>query len=207
MKFGDYANSYSTTSNDQNKNMETGKIYPVASLDINVKNDLRRSHFILGNTEPNYNTIFKSEFFNKYDLKDKNAISSKSIEKELRKHSYILGNDVPDYKSETQAKYIAPIGYNLTNENKISSHELQKSHYVFGNYNDPWGTTSQASYYPKEFLTKKYTKDISRTNFVLGEDRTDFRSVSQDVFVPHKYIKNNEMNEISQDLRSKILFI
>jgi hypothetical protein len=193
---------------DQSKNIENGKVYPVASLDINVKNDLRKSHFIFGNSDPNFNTMSRTEYYNKTDLKDKNAISSKSIEKQLRNHNYVLGNDVPDYKSEAHANYIAPVGSHLRNENKISTHELQKSHYMFGNNSDPWATTSQASFYPKDTMqNKKFTKDTSKTNFILGEDRPDFKSVSQQTFIHHKYTKNNEINEISQDLRSNLFFI
>jgi hypothetical protein len=202
-KLGDYNSTYNTTTMDHNKNIEKGNVQAVANLDINVKNDLRKSHFILGNFEPSYNTIFRQEYYNKSDLKDNSAVNSKTIEKQLRSHNYVLGSDKPDYKSETQAKYTVPIGGQMRNEHKISTHELQKSHYVFGNNYDPWATTSQASYCPKEMQMKKFTKDLTRTNFVFGEDRPDFKSVNQETFVPHKSTRRNEIKELSQDLRSK----
>jgi hypothetical protein len=201
-KFGDFKNSYHTTTSDQNKEIEVGRARSVATLDESVKNDLRRSHFILGNHEPNYNTMFRSEFFNKSDLKDHSMINSKTIEKALRNHNYVLGNDKPDYKSETQAKYITPNGSYFSQEKKISTGELQKSHYIFGNNHDPWTTTTQSSYYAKDLQAKKITKDLTRTNFVLGEDNPDFKSVHQNTFVPHQYSKREESKELAADLRS-----
>lgn len=93
---------------DQNKKMEGGRSYSVAQLDPNLKNDLRRSHFILGNFEPSYKTVFNSEFYNKSDMNSNDKSKAANIERTLRSHNYVLGSDKPDYKSETQAKYIAP---------------------------------------------------------------------------------------------------
>ena len=205
-KLGDYKNGYHTSTADQNKEIEGGRARSIATLDESVKNDLRRSHFILGNHEPNYNTIFRSEFFNKSDLKDHSMTNAKTIEKSLRNHNYVLGNDKPDYKSETQAKYITPSGSFFSQEKKISTGELQKSHYIFGNNQDPWATTTQCSYYPKELQAKKFTKDLTRTNFVLGEDNPDFKSVHQGTYVPHQATRSYVSQELAADLRSKIIF-
>ena len=205
-KLGDFKNSYHTTTSDQNKEIEVCRARPVATLDESVKNDLRKSHFILGNHESNYNTIFRTEFFNKSDLKDNSMTNAKTIEKALRNHNYVLGNDKPDYKSETQAKYITPGGSYFSQEKKISTGELQKSHYIFGNNHDPWTTTTQSSYYAKDMQAKKHTKDLTRTNFILGEDNPDFKSVHQNTFVPHQYSKRNESKELADDLRSKFKF-
>ncbi len=202
-KLGDHKNLYSTSTMDQNKRIENGTYQPIASLDANVKNDLRRSHFTLGNFEPNYNTMFRSEYYDKNGIKDNSGLNSKMIEKQLRNHNYVLGNDKPDYKSETAAKYTAPSNY-VRNVQGISTHELQKSHYVFGNNNDPWATTSQAAYYPKEIMTKKITKNSGKTHFAFGEDKPDFTSMHHETFVPHELSRQGNINkEYAQDLRSK----
>ena len=205
-KLGDYKNQYLTSTGDHNKEIEGGRARSVATLDPSVMADLRSSHFTLGNFQPEYNTIFRSEFYNKTDLKDKSTVNSKTIERQLRKQNYVLGNDVPDYKSETQAKYAMPIMTNFRNEKKISSSELQKSHCVFGNDQDAWQTTSQSSYFAKDIQNKKFTKDLTRTNFTFGQDNPDFKSSNQQTYVPHQYCKNNDLKDLSKDLRSNYIF-
>lgn len=201
-KLGDYKNPYSTTNMEQNKNISKGS-HPIATLDQNLKNDLRSSHFILGNSEPSFKTISQSEFYDKSKLKDNPDVNFKAIEKGLRSHNYVLGDDKPDYKSETQAKYIAP-QYSGIPKQHISTQELQRSHYNFGNYNDPWVTTQQASYYPKEAAVKFYSKNLTKTNFILGDTNPTFKSVSQETFVPHQIEKSNINKDLAQDLRSKL---
>jgi len=189
---------------EQNKRIENGINRPIASLDLNVKNDLRNSHFIVGNFEPSYNTVFRSEFYNKSNIKDNSVINLKTIEKQRRGHNYILGSDKPNYKSETQDNFTAPTpkGFQTQDEHKISTHELQKSHYMFGNSNDCWSTTAQSSYYPKEIRSKKITNDTTRTNFILGQDKPGFKSVSQEIFVPHQAVTRNDIKEAASNLRS-----
>jgi hypothetical protein len=134
---------------DQNKNIDGTKTYSVAKLDDALKNDLRKSHFIFGNDAPKYQTISQQEFNDKSGLKYNGRADAHEIERSLRSHNYILGTDKPNYKSETQDKYIAPNMDNCRQAQKVSTHELQKSHYVFGTNPDVWNTTSQAAFYPK----------------------------------------------------------
>jgi hypothetical protein len=49
---------------------------------------------------------------------------------------------------------------------------------------------------------KRFTKDLTKTNFKLGEDQPDFKSVSQNTYVPHNYRPDKENKELSMDLRS-----
>jgi hypothetical protein len=51
--------------------------------------------------------------------------------------------------SETQDKYTTPSMDNSLQAQRISTQELQKSHYVFGTNKDPWNTTNQSTYGPK----------------------------------------------------------
>ena len=107
-KLGDYRNPYSTTTNEQNKNIQNKRSMTVATLDEGLKNDLRSSHFILGNFDSHYQTISQQEFYDKSRQGGPGGVDFKNIEKGLRSHNYVLGNDKPDYKSETQAKYVTP---------------------------------------------------------------------------------------------------
>jgi hypothetical protein len=52
---------------------------------------------------------------------------------------------------------------------------------------------------------KRFTKDLTRTNFVLGEDRPDFKSVHHNTYIPHNYRPDKENKELSMDLRSNLL--
>lgn len=149
-KLGDYANPYTTTTMEQNKLIEGKGPRVVASLDNKLKEDLRKSHFQFGNFNPNYNTVSKSEFYNKSGIKNDAKTQFTEIERSLRSHNYVLGSDKPDYKSETSAKYTKPdVLITDKGAQTISTEELQKSHYNFGNNNDSWTTTQQLSYYPK----------------------------------------------------------
>ncbi len=201
-KFGDYKTGYNTSLMEQNKEVENGRARSVAVLDPKVKNDLTRSHFILGNSDSSYSTVFRTEFYNKGLNKQDKALNSKTIEKSLRSHNYVLGNDVPDYKSETQAKYVLPKGYTSQSEKKISSVELQNSHYIFGTNENHWTTTANSSYYPKSMSNQRVLKDNTKNSLVLGEYRNDFKSVHHETFVPHQITKHNESKGLSQDLRS-----
>ena len=57
---GDDKNPYQTTSMEQSKQIFDQSAKP-AFLDENIRADLRRSHFIFGNNEPNYITQTQRE--------------------------------------------------------------------------------------------------------------------------------------------------
>jgi hypothetical protein len=149
-KLGDHSSGYATTQQDMNKNIDGTKTFQIAKLDDALKNDLRKSHFIMGNHEPVYQTIFQQEYFDKSKRNQNKAADSENIEKALRSHNYILGSDKVVYKSETQEKYIAP-KLNEKAQQKISTHELQQSHYKFGTSSESWATTSQINFGPKVY--------------------------------------------------------
>jgi hypothetical protein len=136
---------------DQNKNMD-GKPRAVAKLEEGLLNDLRKSHFIFGNDNPRFQTISQQEYNDKTGLHNNDRADAHRIERSLRSHNYVLGTDKPAYKSETQDKYTAPSMDNSRQAQKISTHELQKSHYVFGTNPDSWNTTTQAAFGPKVFF-------------------------------------------------------
>jgi hypothetical protein len=45
---------------------------------------------------------------------------------------------------------------------------------------------------------------LTKTNFVLGEEKPDFKSVNQNTFTKHQLIANPVNKELVQDLRSKM---
>ena len=185
--FGDSKNPYITTAMLQNKDIENGGRFP-PQLDEEAKNDLRRNHFVFGNAKPNFETTFRTEFYDKSKLLPKDDLNSKNIEKMLRAHNYNFGDDKPNYLSETAARFTKPnINPLEDNKNRISNQLLQQSHYVFGNSTDPWNTTQKRSYTPKVSDGERFNKNLTSTNFKLGDDKPNLKSVNHEVFVEHPY--------------------
>lgn len=196
---GDYRNNYHTSTNEQNKNVNPNG-QPVAALNQELKNDLRKSHFILGNydkvTNPTYQTNYTNRNVQGNQYKDLSEIG-----KSLRKHSHVLGDNRIEYRSEMQSKFINP---ETTGKQQqvVSTAELQKSHYVFGSRNEPWATTTQLSYGPKEVDSKLYSKNLTKTNFILGDNKMPLKSVSHQTYVHHPNQGFSQKNkELSEDLR------
>jgi hypothetical protein len=171
----------------QNKDIENaGKCNP--QLDEEAKNDLRRNHFVFGNAKPNFETTFRTEFYDKSNLLPKEDLNSKNIEKMLRAHNYEFGDDRPNYISETADRFRKPnINPKEDNKNKISTQLLQQSHYVFGNSNDPWNTTQKRSYTPKVSDQDKFKKNLTQTNFKFGDDKPQKKSMYNEAYIEHPY--------------------
>ena len=169
----------------QNKDIETaGRCNP--QLDEEAKNDLRRNHFVFGNAKPDFETTFRTEFYDKSKLLPKDDLNSKNIEKMLRAHNYEFGDDKPNYLSETAERFTKP-EINPKEENKISTQLLQQSHYVFGNSTDPWNTTQKRSYTPKIADNDKYKKNLMKTNFKFGDDKPNLKSMNSEAYIEHPY--------------------
>ena len=137
-------------------------------------------------------------------------IDFKNVERGLRATNYVLGDEKPDYISETAAKFTKPVllpGDRMNPENKISTAQLQQSHYVFGTNKEPWVTTQQLSFGPKKVEQKLYSKNLTKTNFILGEDEPTLKSVNQETFVKHPISVNPINKELANDLRSKSILI
>ena len=201
-KLGDDKNPYLTTSMIQNRDIEN--CGPCNSaLDENAKNDLRKSHFNLGNNKPNFETTFRSEYYDKSQLLPKDNINSKNIEKMLRAHNYEFGDDKPNYISEAADRYTKPkINPNDIAQNRISNQLLQKSNYQFGNNNEPWNTTQKRSYTPKYSENDKTNPDLVKTNFILGDDKPDFKSINSQTYKSHPYQFVPVDKNLINDLRS-----
>lgn len=196
---GDFRNTYITTNNEQNKNVDS-KVKIVTTLNDSLKNDLRKSHFILGNYQSNFISCSKNDYLLKNNENSNKDLGN--LGKALRRHSHVMGDCKMEYRSEMNSKFINP---NTSGKQKqiVSTVELQKSHYVFGSSQDPWITTSQLGFGPQKVLDLKlYSKNLTKTNFILGDDHLPIKSVSHQTFVPHKYEGYSQKNkELSSDLR------
>ena len=201
-KLGDDKNQYQTSSMAQNDGIENAGLC-TNPLNQQVKNELRKSHFVFGNFDPNYNTTFRSEYYDKSKALPRSYSDFQSIERKLRSQNFEFGTDKPDYLSETAAKYIIPKLDNENNkQNKVSTALLQQSHYVFGTSNVNWNTTHRREFTPKKADNQKYTKDLTRTNFILGDDKPTIKSVNEEVYIRHPLQSNNMDKKLLNDLRS-----
>ena len=201
-KLGDDKNPYETTSMVQNRDIENAPRCP-SLLDENAKNDLRKSHFNLGNNRPDFETTFRAEYYDKSNLLPKDNVDSKNIEKMLRAHNYEFGDDKPNYLTEHLDRYTKPeINPNDLNQNKINNQLLQKSNYHFGSNNEPWNTTQKRSYTPKYAENDKANNDLSKSNFVFGDDKPDFKSINNETYksLPYSYVPVDQ--NLVKDLRS-----
>lgn len=184
---------------EQSRNIQSAG-YRAVSLDQKVKDDLRKSHFIFGNNDPSYKTTSQQTFYDKTKMHNVLNVDFKGVERGLRATNYVLGDDRPDYVSETQDKFRIPKETDRVGQ-KVSTAQLQQSHYVFGNCTDPWVTTQQVSFGPKKVEQKYYTKNLTKTNFILGDAEPTLKSVNQETFVKHPLISNQANKELANDLR------
>ena len=205
LKLGDDTLAYSTTTGDQSKEILNKGNIP-AALSQEAKDDLRRSHFYLGNFPPEFQTQSQREFYDKSNRNPKDNVDFKGIERKLRQTNYKLGDSQPDYISETRDRFKQPDLSLIkpVEQQKISTAELQKSHYTFGTNPNSWITTQQASYVPKKVVTKPLDLELTKTHFIFGEDKPTLQSVNQETYIKHPIVVNNVNKELASDLRSKI---
>ena len=199
---GNYFPSYSTTAAEQNTRISTGK-FQVAKLESKLKNDLRDSHFSFGNFPRSLLTNNQLDFNNKSGY-DKNSSNLSFDPKTLRSHNHKLGYDNIEYISETQSRFSKPSNSkDLAYGKNISTAELQQCHYKFGNDTNNFQTTSQLSFTPKDVGVKLMTKDLTKTNFILGSESAPLQSSSSSSYVKHHVTQRSQENkELSNDLRN-----
>ncbi len=102
---GKHPNNFVTTSMSQNMDLEARrKDFKMVHLDETLKNELRTSHFLMGNSTPSYQTAFQSHY---YPMNSgHNAAVMFNPHKPM---GHKMGNDKVDYNSETHVKYVAPV--------------------------------------------------------------------------------------------------
>jgi hypothetical protein len=79
-----------------------------------IKQELSKSHFSLGNFAPTYCSESQKQYFDKTAFRDENTRNANVIGPTLRKTNYSLGNDKPEYLSETALKYKLPLQSSLS---------------------------------------------------------------------------------------------
>jgi hypothetical protein len=82
------------------------KDFKMVHLDENLKNELRKSHFIIGNSNPNYITTFNSQFKDKGFISDN--LNNKNITANNRGYKNIFGTERVIYTSESHNKFNNP---------------------------------------------------------------------------------------------------
>lgn len=196
LNLGEYPISYTTTAQDQNNSISKLHHYERTGLDENLKNDLRKSHFILGQQETNYQSESKKEFTEKKILKP-----LKFDNNTLRSHSYNLGNDSVNYVTETHEKFISPI-VNKSHHVTAVNQSLQHVNYKLGNDSNEWTTSLQSSYFPKTVRREKLNDELKKSKIIMGDDKNDIKSTNQQMFQPYKYQKVNQLVALKHDLTS-----
>ena len=201
-KLGDDPNLYQTTLMAQSDGIENAGPCKSA-LDEEAKNNLRKSHFVIGNFDPEYNTKYRSEYYDKSSMIPRDNLDTKLIERRLRSQNYNFGNEKTDYLTEMASKYTKPI---IDPKNRlkqsVSTSDLQQSHYVFGTQGANWNTTHRVSYTPKKADVELQHKNLIKTNFILGDEEPTLKSVNQEVYVRHPLVSNPLNKELIEDLRS-----
>ena len=95
----------------QNANLEARrKDFRMVHMDDNLKNELRKSHFLFGNFNTNYNSAFQSD----YQQKKSVGNFDKNYENVNKKVSHKMGSDKVAYMSESHNKFISPSEMNKT---------------------------------------------------------------------------------------------
>ena len=192
-----------TTSMLQNKQVTENPKVP-STLDQALKNDLRKSHFNLGNNIPNYETTFNSEFYDKSKSLPKKDKNFEDMGKSLRSLNYEFGDDKPDYISETKFRFSQPkINPEERLQNKISNQLLQKSNHNFGNDKEPWNSSNQRAFTPK-YIPEEEKKNINlvKTNFILGDTKPDYNTINIQTYksFPCQFVPVNK--DLLKDLQA-----
>lgn len=81
--------------------------------------------------------------------------------------------------------------------------ELRNSHIVFGKENVPYKTVQSASYNQKPInpFERVQNKEITKTNFILGDHRPDYQTLNQQFYTEQPYSKNTLAEETKRELR------
>ena len=86
--------------------------------------------------------------------------------------------------------------------------ELRNSHIVFGKENVPYKTIQNCSYgaVPANNFERVQNKEITKTNFILGDYRPDYQTLNQQFFVEQPYSKNTIAEDTKRELRGMLFY-
>lgn len=173
-------------------------------LNEELKNDLRNHHFRYGNEVPNKDSEYRKEYYDKSNMNPNKMADFYKLGRKLRSSNFTLGDYIPDYLTEFSDKYHSPENNpNDIPQQKISTEALQKSHYVFGKEPTNWNTTNRATYTPKKQDNKRYTKNLTKTNFILGDEEPTMKSEYMQTYKKHPTSAKPQIvnKELANDLR------
>eukprot|EP00744_Colponema_vietnamica_P001833 GILI01002986.1.p1 GENE.GILI01002986.1~~GILI01002986.1.p1 ORF type:complete len:588 (+),score=114.96 GILI01002986.1:144-1766(+) len=182
--------------------------------------EIRRTHFVLGQEDPTVVSTSKSAFIRPESDYHPNTVSREKIE-ELRKHNFLIGNAPLSY----QTTFNDTIGLGLTGDkNKSlsssspSDHmnlkvELSKSHLTLGTDKVPYERSSQLSDVAaldharknRNAIPPERIKDLRSHHYSLGSEQTQYSSSSKSAFTNMKGQQSAPDLEFVKDLRSSHL--
>ena len=190
-KLGDYICPYTTTTGEQSKSILYGS---PAKLDLNVKNDLRRSHFHLGSNKPDLISEYREEYYKKPFEKNN------EMKNDLRRTNYVFGSDFNDYLTEHNDRYTVP-KLPIVSENTINTAMLQKKNYNFGNDKSPWISTQNHDYVPKPLSEPFKVNNLKLSNFKFGDSGQTGSTIYRETYVPKPIHPNILSKDLKNDLR------
>ena len=131
------------------------------------------SNFSLGENERDFNTKYKSDYYDKSNLIGKNN-DGRDIENKMRKDQTVLGNDNPQLITEHAAEYTKKeIERDLKSQIIIPKGNID----LIGNDKLDWDTTYRVTHTPKEGEIDNQKIKIKQSNLKLGDGK--FEGVTQ----------------------------
>jgi len=116
-----------------------------------VQNKNRKSHFVLGTDNNDYETTYKN-LIKSANTDNPYQINEKIDKSSLQQTHFLLGSDNNDFKSLNKLNYNKKeTSYNETKDYaKQLSSDLKSCHFSLGKQQDAWKSLSQESYVNKE---------------------------------------------------------
>ena len=137
---------------------------------IKLKNELQKSHFLIGSENACFSTTSREDFSYK-------PTNSQTIKKNPTKENIQLGLDKPCFSSLSHRDYTNKLKNKqvLTAE---TSKDLRKSHFLLGNDKIEYNlTSSELAGKPSQEFSKKIEDGLLRkTNFVLGNSQKPWKT-------------------------------
>ena len=132
------------------------------------------SNFSLGENERDFNTKYKSDYYDKSNLIGKNN-DGRDIENKMRKDQTVLGSDNPQLITEHAAEYTKKeIERDLKSQIIIPKGNID----LIGNDKLDWDTTYRVTHTPKEGeIDSRQMINVHKSNLKLGDGK--FEGVTQ----------------------------
>ena len=207
---GNYPTNYETSMGSQSVSIPKKITYKFDDSLNKIK--LQKTNFILGNDKNEYTTKYSSEYFNKIPFLKNNNNEIEMISNKLKEtHIAPPITTKINYESEAQSKFKKPL-INESNQAKINTAALQKSHLSLGSNTIPWISTNRYFLTPKNISTtdnKRYNYDtkIRESNIVFSQEKEhpNFRTENMDSYgeIPLTFEQNKLDINLKNNLRKE----